>query len=55
MAVLAVLGQVLEGVVNLFACMVVLVAGCWVKTQVLMGGGSRVAWLILEATERPAA
>ena len=55
MAVLAVLEQVVEGILNLFACMVVLVVGCWVKTQVLMGGGLRVVWLILEATERPAA
>ena len=30
-----------EDVVNLFACMVVLIAGCWVELPVLVEGGLR--------------
>ena len=55
MAVEAELELIVEDIVNLFACTVVLIAGCWVKMQVSTGGDSRVDWLILEAVERPAA
>ena len=55
MAVKAVRAQVVENIVNLIACMVVLIAGCWVEMLVLTRGNSRVVSLILEAAERPAA
>ena len=55
MAVEAVRETIVEDIVNLFVCMVVLIAGCWVKTQVSTEGGSRVVCLIFEAAERPAA
>ena len=44
-----------EDIVNLFARMVVLIAGCWVEMLVSTGGGSRVVPLILEEAEQPAA
>ena len=55
MAVEAVHEPVVGDIMNLFACMVFLIAGCRVKMQVSTGRGSRVVWLILEAAERPAA
>ena len=46
---------IVEDIVNLFACMVVLIAGCWVEMLVSTGGGSKVVSLILEVAERQAA
>ena len=40
---------VVEDIMNLFAYMVVLIAGCWVEMQVSMRGGSRVVSLIPDA------
>ena len=55
MAVGAAHGPVVEDIVNPFACMIVLITGCWIEVQVLTEGCSRVVLLILEAVERPAA
>ena len=55
MAVEVVREPVVGDIMNLFACMVVLIAGCRVKMQVSTGKGSRVVWLIFETAERPAA
>ena len=55
MAVEAVRETIVEDIVNLFVCMVVLIAGCWVKMMVLTGGGSRVVSLILEEAQQSAA
>ena len=49
MAVDAAPEPIMENNVNLFACMVVLIAGCWVEMLVSTGSGSRVVLLILEA------
>ena len=38
MAMKAAHDPIVEEIVNLFACMVVLIAGCWVELQVLAGG-----------------
>ena len=54
MAVEAVRELVVD-IVNLFVCMVVLIAGYRVKMRVSTEGGLMVVWLILEVVERPAA
>ena len=54
MAVEAVRETIVEDIVNLFVCMVVLIAGCWVEILAPTRGGSRVVSLLLEAAERPA-
>ena len=46
---------IVEDIIDIFVCMVVLIAGCWVELQVLAGGGSRVVLLVLEVDESPAA
>ena len=48
MAVDAAREPIVENNVNLFACMVVLIAGCWVEMLISTGSGSRVVSLILE-------
>ena len=55
MAVEAVREPVVEDIVNLFACMVVLIAGCWVKMLVSTRDGSRVVSMVLEEAEQSAA
>ena len=55
MAVEAARGQVVENIVNLIACMVVLIACCCVEVLVSTRGSLRVVSLLLEAAERPAA
>ena len=49
MAVEAAREPIVDHNVNLFACMIVLIAGCWVEMLVSTGSGSRVVSLILEA------
>ena len=44
-----------EDIMNLFACMVVLLAGCWVELRVLAGCGSGIVSFVLVVAERPAA
>ena len=46
---------IVEDIVNLFASMVVLIAGCSVEMLVSTRVGSRVVLLIIEAAERTAA
>ena len=46
---------VVEDIVNLFACMVVLIEGCWVEMLVLTSWGPRGALLVFEAIGRRAA
>ena len=55
MAVEAVRDPIVEDIVNMFACMVVLIAGCWVEMLVSAGVGSRAVLLALGAAERTAA
>ena len=55
MAVKAVREPVMRDIVNLFICMVVLIAECWVGMLVSTRGGSRVISLILEAAGGPPA
>ena len=55
MAVEAAREPIVEDIVNLFACLFVLIAGCWIEILVSTGGGLRAVSLILEAAERPAA
>ena len=46
---------IVEDIVNLFVCMVFLIARCLDEMLVLTGRGLRVLSLILEAAERTAA
>ena len=46
---------IVEDIVDLFACMVVLIAGCCIEMMFLTSSGSSVVSLILEAAGRPAA
>ena len=55
MAVEAALEPIVKDIINMFACIVVLITGCWVKMLVLMRGGSRVVSVVLEKAEQPAA
>ena len=48
MAVEAALEPIVKDIINLFACMVVLIAGCWVKMLVSTRGGSRVVSVSFE-------
>ena len=54
MAVEAALEPIVKDIINLFACMVVLIAGCWFKILVSTMGGSRVVSVVLEEAEQPA-
>ena len=55
MAVEAVHEPVVRDIVQLFVCMVVLIAECWVGMLISTRGGSRVFLLILEEAGGPAA
>ena len=55
MAMQAAHEPIVEDIVNLSACMVVLIARCSDEMLVLTGRGLRVLLLILEAAERTAA
>ena len=51
----AALEPIVKGIINLFACMVVLIVGCWVKILVSTKGGSRVVLMVLGEADQPAA
>ena len=55
MAVEVALEPIMKGIINMFACIVVLITGCWVKILVLTRGGSRVVSVVLGEAEQPAA